>query len=76
MNSPFRLRWLVVRLVDTPNAPARTAAAVIARMRAMSSAVAGSNAKARAPITYTRTAACGSSAHTSTSRAFRSSVSR
>ena len=36
VGSPARVLWLMVRLVEKPKAPARTASATICRMAAMS----------------------------------------
>jgi hypothetical protein len=50
VKSPFRVLWLMVRLVEKPKAPARTASATRARMAAMSPWFAGSSASARLPM--------------------------
>ena len=76
VGSPFRLLWLRLREVEKPNAPARIASAAISRIWAMSAWLAFSSPIARSPITNTRTAACGSSAHRSMSRLRRSSAAR
>ena len=54
VGSPFTVRWLSVREVEKPSAPARMASAVSARISATSSAVASSSFAARSPMTNTR----------------------
>ena len=76
VGSPFTVRWLSVREVEKPSAPARIASAVSARICATSSGVASSSRAARSPITKTRSAPCGSWAPRSMSRGRASSASR
>ncbi len=64
------------RFTDTPTAPAATPSVTSSAMRAMSSAVAGSFAAPRSPITNARTAPWGICAATSTARGMRSRASR
>ena len=71
VGSPFTVRWLSVREVEKPSAPARMASAVSARISATSSAVASSSFAARSPMTNTRSAPCGSWAPRSMSRGLR-----
>ena len=59
VQSPFALRWLSLRPVLKPTAPASSARRSKVRICAMSSSVARSSATARSPITYTRKASCG-----------------
>ena len=51
VRSPSAVRWTMVRVVEKPSAPALIASAVIARIWAASSAVAGSRFAPRSPIT-------------------------
>ena len=51
VKSPFSVLWLMVRLVEKPKAPARTASATMARIAAMSAWLAFSSASARSPMT-------------------------
>ena len=76
VGSPFTVRWLSVREVEKPSAPARMASAVSTRISATSSAVASSSFAARSPMTNTRNAPCGSWAPRSMSRGRASSASR
>ena len=59
VHSPLASRWLSVRPVLKPTAPASSASRVSWRIRAISSSEAGSSAMARSRITYTRSASCG-----------------
>jgi len=69
VKSPVEVRWLSVREVEKPSAPARTASPASAAMAVLSSAVAGSRRAPRSPITKTRSAACGNCAPMSMSKA-------
>ena len=60
IGSPALVRWLRVRDVPKPMAPASIASLARAFIRAMSSAVAGSRSAPRWPMTKTRRAAWGS----------------
>ena len=73
---PSLVRWLSVREVETPSAPARSASVTKALMAATSSGVAASRLAPRSPITKTRSAACGTCVATSTSNWRASSRSR
>ena len=57
--SPAVVRWLSVRPVEKPAAPASSASASRRCIAAMSSAVAASWARARSPITAMRSGSCG-----------------
>ena len=57
--SPVEERWLRVREVEKPTAPAATASVARAAMWAMSSSVARSLATARGPMACTRRAPWG-----------------
>ena len=67
---------MMVRVVEKPTAPASIASRTRAAMAAISTAVASALAPPRSPITYARTAPCGTSALTSSTRGRRSSSSR
>jgi hypothetical protein len=67
VGSPLLVRWLSVREVVKPSAPAATAWAASSAMAAMSSAVAGSRAAPRSPMTLSRRAPWGTCRATSTS---------
>jgi hypothetical protein len=56
---PSLPRWLSVRPVEKPTAPATIASRTSSPMRAISASVATSPASARSPIANTRTASCG-----------------
>jgi hypothetical protein len=68
VKSPVEVRWLSVRDVEKPSAPARTASLARAAIALLSSGVDGSRRAPRSPITYTRSAACGSCAPISMSK--------
>jgi hypothetical protein len=51
VGSPVAVRWLRVREVDTPSAPARSASAVSRRISAASAGVASSSRAPRSPMT-------------------------
>ncbi len=74
--SPSTARCMIVRDVEKPSAPAAMPSFTIAAICAMSSGVAGSLRAPRSPITYARTAPCGTCVPTSTARGMRSSASR
>ena len=76
VGSPRAVRWLRVREVEKPIAPARMASAVSRRMAAASESVAASRRVARSPITYRRIAPWGSWAQTSMSWGRASTESR
>ena len=65
---PSMARWLSVRPVENPNAPASSAWRSSRRMAAMSASVAACWATARSPITNTRKASWGICVPTSMSR--------
>jgi hypothetical protein len=67
---------MIVRVVEKPSAPARIASRTSAAMAATSAGVASALAPPRSPITYARTAPCGTKALTSSTRGSRSSSSR
>ena len=56
---PEAVRWLSLRPVEKPAAPACSASRTSARIAATSSAVAAAPASARSPITAMRTGSCG-----------------
>ena len=60
IGSPSLVRWLRVREVPKPIAPASMASLAKRRISAMSCAVAGSRSAPRWPMTKTRSAAWGS----------------
>ena len=64
---PSEVRWLRVREVEKPRAPASMARFARADMAAISAGLAGSRLAPRSPMTKTRRAACGSWAPTSRS---------
>jgi hypothetical protein len=66
----------MVRLVENPRAPASMPSRTIAAISSMSSGVAGSFLAPRSPITYARTAPCGTCVPTSNSFGSRSTASR
>ena len=74
--SPDLERWIGVRDVEKPSAPARSPRSTIVDIATMSSAVGGSLAAPRSPITYARTAPWGTWAPTSTAYEWASSTSR
>ena len=76
VNSPRLVRWLSVRDVVKPSAPASMPSAASAAIGAMSSGVAGSRRAPRSPITCSRSAPCGTCSATSTSNGRPSSASR
>ena len=69
-------RCPVVREVENPRAPARSASRTMARIAAISSASAASLRAPRSPMTYARTAPWGTCVPTSTVQRRRSRASR
>ena len=74
--SPSRALWAIVRLVEKPTAPASRASRTMRAISRRSSSVAFSLRAPRSPITYPRTAPCGTYAATSTEYFRRSIASR
>ena len=68
VTTPLESRCLIVRDVLKPSAPASTASRTTSPMRSISSGSATSWAGPRSPITYARTAPCGTWVPTSTAR--------
>ena len=74
---PSAPRWIRVREVENPSAPAASDSRTCAAIAAMSSGVATESSSApRAPITQTRSAPCGTCAPTSIASGVRASASR
>jgi hypothetical protein len=74
--SPEIARCAIVRDVEKPSAPAATPCFTIAAICAMSSGVAGALFAPRSPITYARTAPCGTCVPRSMVKRRRASASR